>query len=290
MRSMTGYGLGSASFQNGIWQVEIHSVNKKNLDIHVLLPKKFLCFDSLIRKWIASSSQRGNITLRINFDSSVEVKIEEHLYRLKNTQAVLEKIATQLGYPSDSIPFPFLYEQAFGVENLVEIQTSEMLDQLECAFRIAVTQWIEIKEKEGLFLARIFLGHIEKIEYYLVSIDLHAEEAVSKRREKLLQKMEEFKTISSEDKERVLREVFLYAEKVDVSEEINRLKSHLHQLKTAIHSNLFPIGKLGEFILQEMWREITTLSSKIDEETLLSVILSIKNEIDKMKEQIQNVE
>jgi uncharacterized protein (TIGR00255 family) len=294
IKSMTAYGRITRPSSIGRWLVEIHSVNRKTLDFTVHLPKDFLQFDIEIRKWLSQAIKRGQVTVKINLcceGMSTEF-LQMKMNHLKSFKNCLEKAAMELGYSSQEITFPFLFEQLQSLSNGVDIQEKEdtIRKELQASIEEALKPFLKMRECEGKALALELEKHLQILQNYLQDIEKRAGKAEDKYRKKILDRLQEFKLMTKEDQERVLREVVLYAEKIDISEEIARLKSHIQQFLSLLISEESSVGRTMDFLIQEMGREINTLAAKSDDADISFAALKIKSEIEKIREQAQNIE
>ncbi len=287
IKSMTAYGRALSSSSLGKWVVEIHSVNKKGLDFHIFMSKDFLQFDLEVRKWLSTAIHRGQVTVRVFFHSEVAVGTLERLSCLKKE---MEKMALELNLPLDQVTLPFLYEESKSIPINLTGQEEEILKELRAVVDEALQSFLRMRETEGCSLVIAFQKHLMVIESLLQEVEVKVLGMEDRYRKKILDKLQEFKEVFSEDRDRVLREVFFYVEKSDVTEEIVRLKSHIEQFKSLLFSDEKCVGKAMDFLVQEMGREINTLSSKSDDLVVSTCVLKMKSELEKIREQAQNVE
>lgn len=284
---MTAYGRALSSSSLGKWVVEIHSVNKKGLDFHIFMSKDFLQFDLAVRKWLSIAIHRGQVTVRVFFHSELAVGSLDRLVCLKKE---MEKMALGLNLPIDQITLPFLYEESKSIPTDLTGQEDQILNELRFVVNEALQSFLRMRETEGQSLVLAFQKHLEVIEDLLKQVEVKVRGMEDRYRKKILDKLQDFKEIFSEDRDRVLREVFFYIEKSDVTEEIVRLKSHMDQFKSLLLSDEKCVGKAMDFLVQEMGREINTLSSKSDDLIVSTCALKMKSELEKIREQAQNVE
>ncbi len=287
IKSMTAYGRALSSSSLGKWVVEIHSVNKKGLDFHIFMSKDFLQFDLAVRKWLSIAIHRGQVTVRVFFHSELAVGSLDRLVCLKKE---MEKMALGLNLPIDQITLPFLYEESKSIPTDLTGQEDQILNELRFVVNEALQSFLRMRETEGQSLVLAFQKHLEVIEDLLKQVEVKVRGMEDRYRKKILDKLQDFKEIFSEDRDRVLREVFFYIEKSDVTEEIVRLKSHMDQFKSLLLSDEKCVGKAMDFLVQEMGREINTLSSKSDDLIVSTCALKMKSELEKIREQAQNVE
>jgi uncharacterized protein (TIGR00255 family) len=286
---MTAYGRSFFTSPLGRWAVEIHSVNKKTLDFNLFTPREFLRFDLEIRKWLSESISRGQVTVKVAFHPSGGASLggAERLLQLKKG---MQELAKELSFPVEQITFPFFYEEAKFFLSDIEEQEQQIRQELKQAIEEALQNFLLMREVEGKTLAAAFLQHLKEMRGLLAHIETNSSGIEEKYRKKLLDKLSEVKEIAEEDKDRVLREVFLYAEKVDVTEEIIRLKSHIDQFETLLLLKEKSVGRTMDFLIQEMGREINTICSKSGDLDISFSALKMKSELEKIREQAGNVE
>lgn len=295
VKSMTAYSrAGVSSSQFGRFVVEIHSVNRKMLDMSLYLPKDFLRFDIEVRKWLSQYLERGQITFRLNVQSDgIGGKLfSTYAHQLKGLKEGWEKIARDLGYdPAKMIDLPFLVTQ---LQTMPHAESKEEEAELKAVLKEAVENALKdlmhMKETEGKTLSLDIQKRLKIIEENIVAIELKKEEPLVHYRKKLLERLKEIGHLHGEAEERVLREVALLAEKLDITEELVRLRAHIEQFHKHLFSHEKAIGKTLDFLMQEMHREINTLGSKSTDSEISLYVVKIKSELDKIREQVQNIE
>ena len=287
-RSMTAYGRAKHHSKLGRWTVDIHSVNRKGLDINVGLAPTLMFLDGDVRKWISSVAERGQVTVRIAFECLVEM--EESLQTLKQQQKKWEKIAKALGYPASSIDLKFLVDRLNPPEASLEVSLDEkaLRADLQKAWEAAEKQWTLMKEKEGKALVEDIKKRTDHIQKELQKILKLQPTLLERYRKKLQDRMKEIKI--DVDEERLLREAALLADKAEISEEATRLQSHLVQMHEYLHSKEKSVGRTLDFLAQEMGREVGTLMAKAGDTDISKAAIVIKSEVEKIREQVQNIE
>lgn len=290
---MTAYSRQSVSSLLGSFVVEIHSVNKKMLDMSLHLPRDLLRFDIEVRKWLASSIQRGQITLRLSLQSEgVGDKLFFNtLGQLKSLKGNWEKLCLELGFPKQMIDLPFLVNQMQTVP-LIESEEDEesVRVSLKNAIENALQDLMLMKETEGKALSADIEKRLKIIEENIAALELKKDKPFEYFRKKLTDRLKEIGKLPIEMEERVALEVVLLAEKMDVTEELVRLRSHIEQFRTHLLSQERSIGRTLDFLTQEMHREINTLGSKSSDSEISLHVVKIKSELDKIREQVQNIE
>jgi uncharacterized protein (TIGR00255 family) len=287
IKSMTAYGRAQSSSSMGKWVVEIHSVNKKGLDFHIYMSKDFLQFDLEVRKLLSAYISRGQVSVRIFFQSETGV---QSLGRLRGLKKEMEKMSLDLQLPIEQITLPFLYEESKHLPVDLEGQEDLILSDLKAVLGEALHSFMHMRKKEGESLVTAFEQHLNIITSLLEESESKLLGMEDRYRKKILDKLEGYKEVLSEDRDRILREVFFFVEKSDVTEEVVRLKSHIQQFKSLLQSDEKGVGKAMDFLVQEMGREINTFSSKSDDLTVSTCALKMKSELEKIREQAQNVE
>lgn len=292
VKSMTAYGRGKKESPFGRWAVEINSVNRKMLDMHLQMPKEFLRFDLEVRKWIADQLTRGQVTIRIQHDANEELA-SASLDSLKQLKATWEKIARELGYdPAKSVDLPFLLARTSGLATSLnqEDQDEELRKTLKEAIDISLKEMMVMKAREGEHLAKDLLQRLKSIEDAVAKVKVRAPQMIESFKKKLIEKAQAALELAGENEERLFRELAFYAEKGDVSEELTRLDSHIKQFRHYLASDEKSIGRTLDFLTQEMHREISTLAAKALESDVSHLTVLMRSECEKIREQVQNVE
>ncbi len=265
---MTAYGRASLMTPAGRWVVEVHSVNRKQLDMNVSVPREMLSFDMDLRKWVSAQVHRGQVTVRVHV--SEEALALQNLELLKGLKVGWEKVAVALGYdPKQTVTLPFLAEQLehSSSQRLIEKEDA-VKEQLEKITLEALSLLMAMKEKEGAALARDLQKCLSAIEALLVQVEKRAPETMARSR--------------SEDAAE--------PQVLDINEEIVRLHSHIKQFRDVLGSAEKSVGKTLDFIVQEMHREVNTISAKCADVELVSLCVKVKSEVEKIREQVQNIE
>jgi len=283
VKSMTAYGRAQETTKSGQWVVEIHSVNRRMLETSVFLPRDLLSLDMEVRKWIQTTVFRGQVTARIHFES---YGLEMPLETLKSLKKKWETLAKELGYnPGQAVDLRFLLDQT---ESRPSSKDATILrSELEKVVKKALADFLKMREKEGLALQKDLEGRLREIEKAVKKIVAFAPEVTKKYAQRLRQKLVE---AGASDEDRLQKELVIFADRADVSEEITRLKSHLKQFADLLKSKESSIGRTLDFLTQEMAREINTLSVKAEGDEMGKIALLVKSEVEKIREQVQNIE
>lgn len=291
---MTAYGRSSLLSSLGRFVAEIHSVNRKMLDLSVFLPRDFLRFDIDVRKWVGKVLERGQVNIRITLqnDGVSDRHFSSYLNQLKKLKTGWEGVSRELGFePAESINLPFLVGQ-MQTAPLSEVSDDEETIRalLKSLIEQALSELIGMKENEGKLLSLDIEKRLNVIEENVASIELKREEPISRYKKKLSERLKEVMQLPAEIEERVARELILLAEKMDVTEEIVRLRTHLQHFRKHLFSQERSVGRTLDFLTQEMHREVNTLGSKSADSEIAHFVVTIKGELEKIREQVQNIE
>jgi len=288
---MTGYSKEYFENEKYAISLEIKSVNNKNLNLKIKSPHMLNFLENKIRTEVASRVTRGSIDLKIEFQDKREV---DNLFEYdKNMTASYLKVLNAIEHE---------YEEKFSnkldllVKNLNVIRRNDLeIDEKEYEnfivknLHLLLDSFVEMKEAEGARMKDYFLQCIAIIENNVNEIKKLKENIVINYKEKLLERLSKISNIEFND-ETLLREVLLFTDKSDISEEVSRLESHLVQLKIELDSPNAGVGKKIDFILQEIFRELNTSGVKCNLYDISKLIVECKNEIEKIREQALNIE
>lgn len=291
IKSMTGFGRGTSEGSSRSFSVEIKTVNHRYCDINIRMPKSFMPIEDKIRKFILQKINRGKVDVFITqmdygnkkvaalFDENLADSYVECLNKIKNRYDIKEELTMEL-----ISKFPDVITVKQQDEDLDEIWKV-----LEEAFREALDMLVGMRESEGAKLRENILVKCSAIKSYLDKINKVSATLVDEFRDKLNGRVEELMESCDIDKGRIAMEVAIFADKACVDEEIVRLDSHIGQFRDTLNMEE-PVGRKLDFILQEMNREANTIASKSTNLNVTNLVLNIKNEIEKIREQIQNIE
>lgn len=291
MNSMTGYGSGIAEINNRKLTVELKTVNHRFLDINIKMPKIFNALEDYMRSLIKKHIARGHIDVYVNFVSSASgdyrLNINEELARQYKTAA--DRIAGVCGIKSGLTAEKLLnYRDVLNYEEngIDEDECKELIDN---AFEKAFLGLKSMRSAEGERIRTDLLEKLNNIGNATQKIKEFAPKQVEKFRDDLLERIKNFLGDIAIDEAKLLNEIVFYADKVAVDEEYTRLQAHIEHFEEIINKNE-PIGRQLDFIVQEMNREANTIGSKCNEIFISNLVLSLKTDIEKLREQIQNVE
>ena len=291
MRSMTGYGTAETLYAGKKITVEIKSVNSRYSDISVKMPRLYSFLEAPVKKEVTKYTSRGKIDVYINIDSSEdETKaVNVNVSLAKAYKEAIGKIAgeTETSGEVNAITLARLPDVLTidSEDEDAEEMTRVVLEALEEAGKI----YTAMREDEGYNMLLVLTEHLNVIESIVNIIEEHAPEIVTNYRMKIEARMKEIMGNVPYDESRLLTEVALFADKVNVDEEIARLKSHIDQMREMFKATE-PIGRKMDFLIQEMNREINTTGSKCNNLSIARNVIDVKAEIEKLREQVQNIE
>lgn len=291
LKSMTGFGEGTAT-GNGIRvTVELSSVNRKQLDVNINLPRNLIALDARVQSRVREEFSRGRISgiARVEAASGTlgTVKVDARLASqyVTGIRSIAKKLKLNDDLGADA------FSRLPGVvsvehENLDSDHVSAVLDK---AMDKALRGLTQMRVSEGRALAADLRERLSQLDTLMKSIKTSSAGVVKQQREKLFQRMEEAGLTDLESDDRMVREVALFADRCDISEELTRLKSHLAQARQLLRSSE-PVGRTLDFLCQELFREINTIGSKANEIDITRQAVAFKTELERIREQVQNIE
>ena len=291
IKSMTGYG--SAKGQTGGLEitVELKSVNNRYLDTSVRLPRSFLFAEDAVKSAVQAHISRGKVDVFVSIDTSLAgdmtVKVNEPL--LKGYIEAIRHISEEYSLANDLT--------ALSVSRFPDVLSVEKKDLDAEAISAALCEVTEralcdfdaMRLREGEKLRDDVLSRLETIDALVSTVERESPKTVAEYRSRLEQKMAEVLGTAGIDESRILAEAALFADHIAVDEETVRLRSHMAQLRTMINGNS-PTGRKIDFLIQEFNREANTIGSKCQNSDIAHVVVDLKSEIEKIREQIQNIE
>ena len=286
MRSMTGYGRGETD-HNGIkFSVELNSVNRKQSDIVINLPRDLAALEPQIRQTINENISRGRTNVVVSYHNGSsglrKLALDNELARsYRDAMRTLQK----------DLDAPGAILQAPGVMRAPEeaIDSNAAWPAVERALRVALTELIKMREREGKHLAKDLIRRLKAMRKQIKEIRGLHPEVVKKYRAALLERIQKAGLPISVDDERLVKEITFFADRADVSEELTRVESHLAQFAHHLRRHE-PVGRTLEFITQEIFRELNTLGAKANDAAISQRVVACKAELEKIREQIQNLE
>lgn len=289
--SMTGYGRGEATGNGRRFVVEIRSVNHRYADFAIRLPKEYATLEDRMRKYIQSRIDRGHLDVYVNAQSlggrKRQLQVDKELAIAYYNS--LEELKGHLGLSGTvDIEVMTRLPDIFVLEELPE-EAEQYWPALEAALGEALDRLIRMRGAEGKALAVDMENRVTCIEHLLVAVRERAPLVIDEYRERLARRINELTGDNTLDGDRLALEVSLFADRSDITEELVRLGSHLQQLHGALTGG-GTVGRKLQFILQEIHRELNTVGSKAGDSEISRKIVEAKSELEKLREQAQNVE
>ena len=290
MRSMTGYGRGESERDGAKICVEINSVNRRQSDIVINLPRELSAFEPRIRQVISDRITRGRTNVVVGYertdsaarnlalDTALARSYHESIRALQDELRVTGEITIGM------------ILQAPGVLRFAEdgFAPNETWTALETALKAALDELVRMRVREGKHLAKDLIHRLKALRHSLKEVRKLHPAVAEKYRVTLLERLNKAGLELAPDDERLLKEIALFADRSDVSEELTRLESHLAQFAHHLRKEE-PVGRTLEFITQEISRELNTLGAKANQANIQQLVIGMKDELEKAKEQVLNV-
>jgi uncharacterized protein (TIGR00255 family) len=288
---MTGYGRAETDHGGTKFSVELNSVNRKQSDIVVNLPRDLAELEPRIRQTINENISRGRtnvvVTLHNGQNGARNLALDAELAR--SYHEAMRALQKELDAPGEITISTIL--QAPGVMRSPEraVSAEEAWPAIDRALRAALADLIKMREREGRHLAKDLIHRLKAMRKKLKEIRTFHPEVVKKYRAALLDRLQKAGLPIAIDDERLLKEISFFADRADISEELTRVESHLAQFAHHLRKNE-PVGRTLEFITQEIFRELNTLGAKANDAAISQRVVACKAELEKIREQVQNLE
>jgi uncharacterized protein (TIGR00255 family) len=288
---MTGYGKGEALTSVGNFTVEIRAVNHRYGEISVRLPRSLYALENEVKRLAASVIKRGKIEISVQWD---EAAVDHAAPQLDMVVArgyydAYTRLSKELNLPQDA-PLSLIMSQKGVMKEVAgAIDERILLPQLQAAVQAAVAALDSMRVSEGEVLVEDLLSRRKQIAEWTTLISAQTPKVVIEYRQKLKMRLEQLLDGVEMDEGRLAQEVALLADRSDITEELVRLSSHFKQFDEALRSS-DPVGRKLDFLMQEMNREVNTIGSKSNDTGITNHVIQIKAEMEKMREQVQNVE
>lgn len=291
LKSMTGYGEGAAESADWKVRVEVKTVNQRFLDIAFHTPKLLNAEEAHMRDRIKQTVARGKLDLFVTVEDlrekSAEIRVDRKLalayHQALNEMSDLLRVARP-----DDVATIASYPDVLSVEETASFEGGEPV--LDEALDKALSALDTMRQTEGENLKQDFLHRIETLSGFVEKLRTLAPDIVAHYRERLQATMDELLSAEDIDKTRIIEETALYADKVNFTEEVVRLESHFAQFRAIIEGADAPVGRKLDFLIQEMNREANTIGSKCQSAEAAQTVVDMKSEIEKLREQVQNIE
>lgn len=288
---MTGYGRGEAERDGAKFTVELSTVNRRQGEIVMTLPRDLTELEVRIRQAINARIARGrtNVSVALHQSSDGKRCLALDVALARSYHDAMRALQKKLGAPGEITIDTIL--QAPGVMRAPEetIDAEQAWPSLERALEAALTDLIRMREREGKHLAKDLIHRLKSIRQLLKEIRAQHPEVIKRFRAALAERIEKAGLADHVDDDRLSREILLFADRSDVSEELTRLESHLAQFAHHLRKEE-PVGRALEFIVQELFRELNTLGAKANDAAIGQRVVACKTELEKIREQVQNLE
>ncbi|HKL09880.1 MAG TPA: YicC/YloC family endoribonuclease [Clostridia bacterium] len=293
IKSMTGYGRGEYDDGTVSLTAEIKTLNHKYNDIIIKLPKKLSLFEEKVRNLIKGKITRGRVEIYIHIDESKSGSVQ-----INPNFELIDKLMQAL----NDINEKYELNKNVGIEHLLKFEdilsiepVEEDLDELWVKFEACVSgalnDLMEMRQDEGKRISVDIMERVETVSSCVDDIGKRIPDVVKEYKEKLNQRINELlsDTGTQIEESRLALEVAVYADRSDITEEIVRIKSHLKELEKIPYETA-PVGRKLDFLMQEMNREVNTVGSKSQDKEITSIVIDLKSELSKIREQVQNIE
>ena len=290
MKSMTGYGRATAELAGYTLTVQVSSVNRKTLDLTVKLPEEWELLEPQINDLVRKYAVRGKVHVDLELTgANGEASAPWDETAAGEILAKLAAFAAKQGVAFQPTP-ELLWQVANSQRKSSTVPATETAQPVILAtLEAALKAFVEMRGKEGSALLTDFLARLAILQNHATAITERAPQVPKNYREQLMQRLRQAGLELDLNDDRVLKEIALFADRCDIAEELTRLRSHFDQFTTLLKSN-GEIGRKSEFILQEMGREVHTIGSKANDLVISRNVIELKNELERVREQIANVE
>jgi uncharacterized protein (TIGR00255 family) len=291
IKSMTGFGRGEVQSGSRVWTTELRCVNNRFLELKIKLPKGYCALEDKIRKLVGQYLQRGRVELAVNVsgDFSDLMKVSVNVELARSYRKALTLLSQRMSI-KDAFDLPYL---ASLPEVLVREQENEDLDGvwpvLSGSIEQALAQCEKMRQQEGNALLADLSERLAYFSRIIDQVEAAVPELLAQKKALLQERLEKLLGNIQLDPQRLAQEVVVLADKTDVTEEIVRLRSHMQQFQSSLQEN-GAVGRRLDFLIQEFLREVNTMASKINDARIIHLTVDLKSELEKMREQIQNIE
>lgn len=291
VKSMTGYGRALETVNGREFTVELRSVNNRYLDCTVKLPRSLTFSEDAVKQAVKATITRGKVDVYISVrsESAADVQVTLNEAMVEGYLAAMQKMVSQYGVRDDvSVSVLSRMPEVFTVER-GQVDEEQLLSDLMGVVRLALQNYDAMRTTEGAAMEKDLRSRGDTILGLVSQVEAGSSQTVADYRTRLENKLKEVLANTAIDESRILTEAAIFADKVAVDEETVRLRSHLQQMNTMLTTG-GPIGRKLDFLLQEMNREANTIGSKCSDVALARIVVEIKAELEKIREQTQNIE
>lgn len=292
IKSMTGFGRCEVQDESRKFTVEMKSVNHRYLDANIRMPKKLNFFETAIRSLLKQSVQRGKVDIFITYEdlSEQQVSLKYNEVLAAEYLSYFEKMQEKFSLENDiRVSTLSRYPEVLTMEEQA-VDEEELWKGLKKALDGAICQFVETRTSEGEHLREDLIEKLDNMLKLVSCIEERSPQIIAEYRDKLETKVKELLADTQIEDSRIAAEVVIFADKICTDEEVVRLKSHIVHMKDTLVSDDSGIGRKLDFIVQEMNREANTILSKANDLEISNIGIELKTEIEKVREQIQNIE
>ncbi len=291
IKSMTGFCKTEVSHKELACSVEVRSVNHRFLESRVFLPKQFQYLEDALKKELKQKLSRGkvDVSLQLSEENSMEERLSVDSKAWENVKSIVGMLENDIGRD-----LQVSMSDLLAVKGLLAYQQEDKdAEDYEALFKKALIQGaeelIEMRQREGELLFKDIMGHVENLQQLINKVPEFQEDVVESYRQRLANNLEKLQVNYDKNDPRILQEVGIFMDKADITEELERFGSHLVQMRELLEGDQ-AVGRKLDFILQELYREANTLCSKANHIQVTQVGVDLKCEIEKIREQVQNIE
>lgn len=291
VKSMTGYGRHESVLHGRTLVIELKSVNNRYLDCNVRLPRVYICAEDGVQRRVKAAISRGKVDVYVNIENNTEEAVSVTLNQpvAAGYMEALRTMADTFGLESNvSIDLLAKFPDVFKVDKVPE-DLEELTADIHAVTEEALRDFDAMRSREGEKLEADLLGRLVTLENFTHQVEQRSPQTVADYRTRLTAKLQEVLADRQLDESRVLTEAAIFADKVAVDEETVRLHSHIAQFREMLAGGS-PIGRKLDFLIQEMNRETNTIGSKCNNLEISTIVVNMKAEIEKIREQVQNIE
>ena len=290
LKSMTGFGASDVEDESYKLHVEVKSVNQRFLDLDFHMPRMFCAWENELRKLIKKQAARGKMDIYVTFrdkrENQAKVRVNQAL--AKAYHSAITEMSEMLCIPNDaSASLISSYPDVLVVEENTSFTGCDAL--LYSALEEALGHLNEMRQREGENIRKDFEARLDILKDLVNDVSALAPEIVESHRERMRKAISEMLADENIDESRLIQETAMYSDRVNYTEEIVRLQSHFVQFSQMLGENV-PVGRKLDFLIQEMNREANTIGSKANNAKAAQIVVDIKSEIEKLREQVQNIE
>ena len=291
VKSMTGYGRHESTLHGRTLVIEVKSVNNRYLDCNVRLPRVYICAEDGVQRRVKEVISRGKVDVYVNMENNTEEAVSVTLNQpvAAGYMEALRKMAETFGLaPAVSMDLLSKFPDVFKVDKVPE-DLEELTADIHAVTEEALRDFDAMRCREGEKLEADLLSRLDTLEDFTRQVEQRSPQTVADYRARLTAKLQEVLADRQLDESRVLTEAAIFADKVAVDEETVRLHSHIAQFRDMLAGGS-PIGRKLDFLIQEMNRETNTIGSKCNNLEISTIVVNMKAEIEKIREQVQNIE